>query len=99
MDANLQGASLRGANLQGADLRGTNLQGADLRGANLQGANLRVANLQGANLIAANLQGASLHFARGLTQEQLDRSCGDAKTKLPPGLKIEPCEGEGGAKN
>ncbi len=52
-----------------------------------------------ANFSRANLQGADLRRAMGLTQDQLDRSCGDAKTRLPPGLKIKPCDGESGAKN
>ena len=97
--ANLQRANLIGANLQRADLFIANLQGANLFGANLQGANLFRANLQGARLFRANLQKADLRGAKGLTQDQLDRSCGDAETKLPPGLKIKPCEGESGAKN
>ena len=52
-----------------------------------------------ANFSRADLQGADLRGAMGLTQDQLDNSCGDAKTRLPPGLEIEPCEGESGAKN
>ena len=68
-----------------------NLQGADLTRANLQGANLSLTNLQGANLVDAKLQGANLRGAKRLTQEQLDRACGDTKTKLPPNLSIQPC--------
>ena len=48
-------------------------------------------NLQGANLINATLQGADLPIVLGLTQEQLDEACGDAETRLPSGLKIDPC--------
>ena len=67
---------------------------ARLRGANLQEADLREANLQEARLRGANLQGAELRGLIGLTQEQLDLACGDAETKLPPGMFIKPCPEE-----
>ncbi len=77
-----------------ADLRRANLQGAKLYGANLQEADLSRANLQGAILFDARLRGTNLRYARGLTQEQLDSACGDAETKLPPGMKIRTCTEE-----
>ncbi len=90
--ANLQEANLRAAKLQKANLRSSRLQGADLWKAKLQGAKLRFADLRRANLESADLQGTDLSFAdlrgaTGLTQEQLDRACGDEKTKLPEYLK------------
>ena len=88
--ANLSGANLSGANLSGANLSGANLSGADLSGANLSGANLSGADLSGANLSGANLSGANLSGAKNLTQEQLDKACGNA-TQLPPGLTLKPC--------
>ncbi len=90
-DATLQGALLLGANLQGANLTNANLQEASLVEANLQGADLSNANLQGAVLRNATLQGADLPIVLGLTQEQLDEACGDAETRLPSGLTIDPC--------
>ena len=54
-----------------------------------QGADLINANLQGANLARANLTKAT-----GLTREQLDKACGDDKTKLPDYLadyQMKPC--------
>lgn len=95
-DANLKGADLEGAylvtaNLKGADLSDANLQVTDLSEANLQGALLVRANLEGADLSYANLLGADLRETEGLYQEQLDAACGDAETKLPPGLSITPC--------
>ena len=66
------------ADLSRADLREADLQGAFLTGAKLQGADLYHADLQG-----ANLTGADLTKAKGLTREQLDKACGDDKTKLP----------------
>ena len=61
--ASLRGADLRWANLYGADLREANLRGANLYGADLHWANLREANLRGANLTWANLYGADLYWA------------------------------------
>ncbi|MDH3920535.1 MAG: pentapeptide repeat-containing protein, partial [Rhodospirillales bacterium] len=69
----------------GADLRGSNLSGARL------GAVLRQVELAGARLDGADLSGAWLADATGLTQAQLDRACGDRRTKLPPGLTVAPC--------
>jgi uncharacterized protein YjbI with pentapeptide repeats len=96
--ANLAGADLMGANLRGATLAAANLRGADLRGANLRraalgGINFRNATLEGgadlgdAKLWAADLGGADLGGARNLTQQQVDTTCCDEATKLPPGLK------------
>ncbi len=95
-EANLQRADLIGANLQEANLLGAKLQEADLFDAKLQEADLRGAKLQEADLNGANLQGvelreANLEGAKGLTQEQLDGSCGDETTKLPSGLSIKLC--------
>ncbi len=74
-----------------ADLSHANRREADLSRANLQGAGLGGANLQGADLRGANLQETDLLPTEGLTQEQLDLACGDAETKLPPGMFIKPC--------
>jgi uncharacterized protein YjbI with pentapeptide repeats len=85
--ANLNGADLHNANLTDADLRGANLTGAKLRGADLTGANLR-----GADLTGADLRGADLSNARELTQQNLDKACGDHATELPPGLTLRNCD-------
>ena len=95
--ANLFGANLIGADLAGADLFGANLSvanliGADLAGADLFGANLIGADLAGADLFGANLSAANLRHSLNLNQGQLDKACGDAKTKLPAGSTIRPCE-------
>ena len=92
----LSGAKLMCANLYGADLLRANLKGvwlqwANLRRADLRRADLKEALLQGADLKGAWLQGADLNNARWLTQEQLDKACGDEHTKLPDGLTIKPC--------
>jgi Pentapeptide repeats (8 copies) len=84
--ADLSGAGLTGANLSGAWLTGANLSGARLNVANLSGAWLEEADLSGAVLVAAILSGAKLTAAI-LTQEQLNSALGDAKTRLPLGLR------------
>ena len=78
------GAYLSGANLIIADLYDANLTGANLTGANLSGTDLTDADLTGANLSGADLSGA-----RDLTQEQLDKACGNADTKPPEGLTLK----------
>ena len=93
--ADLRETNLQQADLEGANLQKANLQGANLREINLQGAYLFLADLQGADLQGANLQGAYLAGAEGLRQDQLDKACGNAKTRLPPGLSIKPCPKKG----
>jgi len=100
--ADLNGAKLRGADLRGADLRGADLSrailnrailnGAILNGADLSEADLSEAILNGAILSRAilswaDLSEADLSWVRGLTQEQLTETSGDAETRLPPGLE------------
>jgi uncharacterized protein YjbI with pentapeptide repeats len=95
--ANLSKTDLTGANLTKAELARADLQGAKLANARLEHAELARAELNGANLAGANLKGAHFYFTRiegvdvsktaGLVQRQLDDACGDAKTKLPAGLK------------
>ena len=93
----LTGAALRGVNLSKGDFGRSTFDRADLRGANLAQSNLarasfRAARLEGANfahsfLFAARIEATDLSAVKGLVQEQIDHACGDAKTKLPPGLR------------
>ncbi len=55
------------------------------------GADLKFAVLIWTNLTGAVLHAANLDGAEGLTLRQLDRACGDAKTKLPPNLSVRSC--------
>jgi uncharacterized protein YjbI with pentapeptide repeats len=102
--ANLRLASLRRTNLSYAHLSGADLSDVDLRDANLSGADLSgaklsttftpqrlppVVYLSGAKLSGANLSGVDLSGAKNLTQEQLDKACGDADTKPPEGLTLK----------
>lgn len=103
--ARIAGANLAGADLSKADLISADLGRTDLTGANLSNADLIRASLVGATLTGTRLEGAILtrtHIedtdltrAVGLTQQQLRLACGNAGTKLAPGLSVEPClEGE-----
>ena len=67
------------ADFSGANLNGARLTNVDLRGSDLSGADLTDANLSGSDLTGTNV-----------TQQQLDSACGSG-TRLPPGLRIQPC--------
>lgn len=89
--ARFSNADLRDVEAYGGVFSSASFAGADLTNASLVGTYLRGANFAGATLVGANLSGADLAGARGLSQRQLDRACGDATTTLPPGLHIPPC--------
>lgn len=90
-DADLRDANLQRATLDHASLRRANLSGANLAGASLRNANLGGADLRGTSIVQSDLTGADLSSATGLTQGQLTRACGDARTRLPVGLTIPVC--------
>ena len=96
---------LQGVNLSKGDFGRSNFDGADLTSATLRLSNIARASFVGAKLSGTDLTQAftfgakfaatDLSGVRGLTQVQLDVACGDAKTKIPPGLKVPaswPCE-------
>lgn len=99
--ANLSLAVMNGARFSNADMRdveayggvfsSASFAGANLTNASFVGTYLRGANFSGATLIGVNFSGAEMIGARGLTQAQLDRACGDSATTLPSGLHIPPC--------
>ena len=93
-NAHLEESDLSGAYLEGADLRNANLERARLSGARLEGADLQRANLScahitdlsGAIIISSNLCAvdlSSLTQKKGLKQERINRTFGNAETKLP----------------
>jgi uncharacterized protein YjbI with pentapeptide repeats len=93
---NLEGADFTNAHLvlmcmSYADFKGASFRNADLAGANLAHAKLEDADFAGANLSITSFKGTDLTHVRGLTQKQLDRACGDAATKPPPGLSVRTC--------
>jgi uncharacterized protein YjbI with pentapeptide repeats len=93
---NLEGAKFDGARLvlmcmSYADFKGASFRGADMAGANLAHAEVDDADFTGADLSITSIKGTDLSHARGLTQAQLDRACGDADTKAPAGLNVKTC--------
>jgi uncharacterized protein YjbI with pentapeptide repeats len=85
------GADLRDLDAYGALFSSANFSGANMTNANFVGTYLEGANLRGAILDGANFSGAEMGSARGLTQRQLDKACGDEATILPSGLRIRYC--------
>jgi uncharacterized protein YjbI with pentapeptide repeats len=95
-DHDLHGADFTGANatlmcMSFANFTGVSFRGAELSGANLAGAKMDGADLTGAGTSITSFLGTDLTHVKGLTQKQLDIACGDATTKLPPGLRIHTC--------
>lgn len=90
-DANLTGANLSIANLFGARFNRANFSRANLQNAIAVGTYFGASNLSGADLTGANFSGADLSLAKGLTQAQLNRACGDQNTKLPKGKTLPNC--------
>jgi uncharacterized protein YjbI with pentapeptide repeats len=84
--AHLETAILAQAHLEGAILKKAHLEKAILLAAHLEGAHLDGAHLEGVHFDGAHLEGATFHGATGLTQDQIERTFGDAKTELPEGL-------------
>ena len=75
-----------------ANFTGVSFRGAELSAANLAGAKMDSADLTGAKTSITSFLGTDLRKVKGLTQTQLDVACGDAATKLPPGLVIHTCQ-------
>jgi uncharacterized protein YjbI with pentapeptide repeats len=96
-DHDLHGADFTGANatlmcMSFANFTNVSFRGTELSGANLAGAKMDGADLTGAGTSITSFLGTDLTKVKGLTQKQLDVACGDAATRLPPGLKIHRCE-------
>jgi uncharacterized protein YjbI with pentapeptide repeats len=92
----LHGANFDGANatlmcMSFANFTNASFRGTELSGANLAGAKMDGADLTGAKTSITSFLGTDLTKVKGLTQAQLNVACGDAKTKLPPGLKVHTC--------
>ena len=96
--ADFSGAVLSGSSFKKAELGRANFRGAQFSGnvfafANLARADFRIAVLAGsldfsnAYMFLTRLEGVNLSSSKGLSQSQIDLACGDAKTKLPAGLK------------
>ena len=84
-------ADMRDVNAYGGVFSSASFAGANLTNAGFVGSHLRGANFSGATVVGTDFSGADMSGARGLTQSQLDRACGDGTTVLPGGLHIPPC--------
>ena len=89
--SNFGGTDLRDVNAYGGVFSSANFAGADLTHASFVGTYLEGADFSGARLDGTNLSGAEMGRARGLSQAQLNRACGDGATRLPPGLRVPGC--------
>lgn len=85
------GGDLRDINGSAALFGRVNFANANLTNANFVGAYLERANFSGATLTGVNFSGAELGTATGLTQRQMDQTCGDEATVLPRGIRIPVC--------
>lgn len=106
--ADFTGADLTRADFEKAELSRVVFDKAVLTGARFSLTNLSRARLSGATfdgpidfskafLFLTRIEGLDLSAATGLTQDQVALSCGNAETKLPPGLTIPetwPCHKE-----
>lgn len=99
--ANLEGANLKDAKFQCADFGRANLAWVETfhaawgidKESIMSVAGLEGAQLKGADLTGVRLEGANLSGVRGLTQDQLDKSCISERTALPEGLRRpQPCK-------
>jgi uncharacterized protein YjbI with pentapeptide repeats len=93
----LHGANFDGANatlmcMSFANFTNASFRGTELSGANLAGAKMDGADMTGAKTSITSFLGTDLRRVKGLTQKQLDVACGDAKTRLPPGLTVHTCQ-------
>jgi len=95
-DHDLHGADFTGANaslmcMSFANFTAVSFRNTELSGANMAGAKMDGADLTGAKTSITSFLGTDLRKVKGLTQAQLDIACGDATTKLPPGLHVHAC--------
>jgi len=98
----VKGGDLSGADFSGAKLvltcmskakyRGARFTNADMSGANLSDSDLSDADLSGAIFSATQARGTDFSKAKGLTQAQLNGTCGDARTRAPAGLTVPRCD-------
>lgn len=91
-NSNLRNADLAFINAFAGRFLHADFSGADLSDATFTGAYFGRANFTGATLTRANFSGADIDSVLGLTQVQLDTACGDAATRLAPGLTIPRCK-------
>ncbi|MEL6946319.1 MAG: pentapeptide repeat-containing protein [Pseudomonadota bacterium] len=86
-EVNFSKAEFSRANFSGARIEETTLEFSNLSRVKFNNAELISVNLTGAWTYLTDFRGVDLRETTGLTQAQLQLSCGDADTLLPPGLR------------
>ncbi len=86
--ADLSEAVLLRNDFSGARLGGVSLVGAIVPRGVFRGAVMAGVDVTDAFLFRSEFQGVDLREIRGLTQAQLDETCGDDATMLPPGWRV-----------
>ncbi len=87
---NFSAADLSVANMFGGRFTRASFINTNLRKANMVGVYAGYADFTGADLTGACLSGANLIGAH-ISQQQLNKACGDDSTILPDGLTIPAC--------
>jgi len=85
------GAKFENCDMSKARFNGANLMGTSFTESIFSKAAFGTANLKAVDFTGAKLSGAKMASVEGLTQEQLDKACGDGKTELPVNLTISYC--------
>ncbi|MCM5510507.1 pentapeptide repeat-containing protein [Vibrio sp. SCSIO 43169] len=88
---NFSNASMYRADLSGIEARNSSFKGAFLTDVDFYGATLDGADFTDATLVRTQLSILDMSNVKGLTQEQLNKACGDEVT-LPQGLSIPSCD-------
>jgi uncharacterized protein YjbI with pentapeptide repeats len=97
-DASFEKSELGRVNFSNADINGTNFRFANLARADFRSAKFETSiDFTGAFLYQTRFESVDLSNALGLSQWQVDMTCGDAATKLPANVTTPtdwPCEDE-----
>lgn len=97
-DASFEKSELGRVDFSDADINGTSFRFANLARADFRSAKFETPiDFTGAFLYQTRFEGVDLSKALGLSQWQVDMTCGDATTKLPADVTIPsdwPCEAE-----
>ena len=84
---------MNAANLSGGNFTGASFRQTELNSARLAGGIFARADFAGAEMRRTDIRGVDLSSARGLTQSQIARACGDGSTRLPRGMTVTSCGG------
>ena len=91
--ADFANAEIAMSNMANGDFRSADFSDATLNGARLTGGRFGGADFDGASMNRTDIRSTDLSGARGLTQAQVSRACGDANTRLPGSLTTRVCRG------